>query len=271
MKKVNRDGLTEEEFLAQYKPKNYERPSVTVDMLVLGMSASLDGLKILLIQRNNHPYIDSWALAGGFVGMKESAYEAACRELEEETGLTDVYLEQIYTMSQPGRDPRMRVIDIAYMALIPETPVRAGDDAKDAMWFDIVFTDEVLRLEHKEKGIVIEYKLQKKTFRNGRVKIDSLIPILNSEDSLAFDHAQIVLEGLMRLRNKIEYSDIAFNLVPEEFTLPDLQRVYEIILGRSLYKTNFKSSLANKIIPLNRKGASIVGNKASALYQYDTK
>ena len=271
MSKVNRDGLTEEEFLAQYSPGKYERPSVAVDMLILGMNQFLDGLKVLLIQRNNHPYIDRWALPGGFVKITESAYTAACRELMEETGLSDVYLEQLYTMSQPERDPRMRVIDIAYMALIPETPVKAGDDAKDALWFDITFRDEELRLEHKDRGIFIEYRLQKKSFKNGRMKVDSLIPVLDSEDALAFDHAEIVLDGLMRLRNKIEYSDIAFNLVPEEFTLPDLQRVYEIILGKSLYKSNFKNSLTRKIVPLNRKGTSIVGNKAATLYRYDTE
>ena len=115
----NKNGLTEKEFLAQYNPGHYERPSVTVDMLLFGMSKDLKGLKLLLIKRNNHPYIDCYALPGGFVDIKESAYTAACRELEEETGLKDIYMEQLYTMSQPDRDPRMRVIDIAYMTLIP--------------------------------------------------------------------------------------------------------------------------------------------------------
>lgn len=93
----NKDGLTEEEFLKQYKPSKYERPSVTVDMLILCMSRYLDNLKVLLIQRKNHPYINCWALAGGFVGIHESTYDAACRELQEETGLvTNTYLEQLY-------------------------------------------------------------------------------------------------------------------------------------------------------------------------------
>ena len=118
----------------------------------------------MLIQRKDHPYINQWALAGGFVGIKESTYEAAVRELKEETGLENIYLEQLYTMSQPDRDPRMRVIDVAYIALIQEQGVKAGDDAKDALWFDITtFNDEKLILQNKEKNITIEYNLTKKT------------------------------------------------------------------------------------------------------------
>lgn len=236
---------------------------------MLGMNEKLDGLKLLLIQRKNHPYMDSWALAGGFVDITESAYEAALRELEEETGLTDVYLEQLYTMSQPDRDPRMRVIDIAYIALMPVAEVRAGDDAKQALWFDLTFTEDELILVNQEKQIQIRYALQKQIFENGRVRIQNLIPVQKSVDTLAFDHAEIVVEGMMRLRNKVEYSDIAFNLVPEEFTLPDLQRVYEIILGKSLYKANFRDKIAGKIRQLDKKGNSIIGNRSSNLYVYE--
>lgn len=271
MEKRNKDGLTEREFLARYQPKDYERPSVTVDMMVLGLNEELNKMKLLLIQRKNHPYIDTWALAGGFVDIDESAYEAACRELKEETGLSDIYLEQLYTMSQPERDPRMRVISIAYMALLPFTAipkVKAGDDAKDALWFDVTLSNKQLLLSNEERGIRIEYSLQNKTFRNGVVKIDNYVPSLVSEDALAFDHIEIILEGLMRLRNKIEYSDLAFNLVPSKFTLPDLQRVYEIILGKKLYKTNFREGIVKKVTALDEKGVSITGKKKSNLYKY---
>lgn len=273
MEKKNKDGLTESEFLRQYNPGDYERPSVTVDMMVLGMDESLNSLKILLIQRENHPFIDSFALPGGFVNIDESAYNAACRELEEETGLKNVYLEQVYTMSQPDRDPRMRVIDIAYMALIQEVPVVAGDDAKAAYWFDVIFTDKKLELVNNEIGIKIRYDLKEKVFQNGLVKVKSYVPVYNgsSDESLAFDHAEIILEGLMRLRNKIEYTDIAFNLMPTEFTLPDLQKVYETILGKKLYKTNFRSSVADKVRFCNRVGISVIGKRASKLYKYEPK
>ena len=245
----NKDGLTEEEFLKQYKPSKYERPSVTVDMLILCMSRYLDNLKVLLIQRKNHPYINCWALAGGFVGIHESTYDAACRELQEETGLvTNTYLEQLYTMSNPDRDPRMRVIDVAYIALIQEQGVKAGDDAKDALWFDITtFNDEKLILQNKEKNITIEYNLTKKTFKNGVINIEGFVPVHCNGEKLAFDHAEIILEGLLRLKNKVLYSDIAFNLLPEVFTMPDIKQVYEVILGKQLYKANFKAHIEEKL------------------------
>lgn len=268
MKKKNSLGLTEEEFLQQYNPGDYERPSVTVDMLIFSMDKNLNTLKVLLIQRKDHPFIDCWALPGGFINIKESAYEAACRELKEETGLTNVYLEQLYTMSQPNRDPRMRVIDIAYIALIQNREVIAGDDAKEALWFDITFTDTDLILENKEKNIILKYQLEEKVFRNGKIEIKNLIPISSSEEKLAFDHADILLEGLMRIRNKVLYSDVAFNLLPDMFTLPDLQRVYEIILGKKLYKTNFKEMIKDKIIEVSEKRPSISGKKSSTTYIY---
>ena len=273
MDKRNSDGLTEKEFLEQYNPGDYERPSVTVDMMILSMDESLNSLKILLIQRGNHPYIDSFALPGGFVEMKESAYEAACRELEEETGIKNVYLEQVYTMSQPNRDPRMRVIDIAYMALIQKIPVVAGDDAKEACWFDVVLKSNKLELVNEERNVHIVYDLKEKVFQNGLVKVKNYVPVLNknSKDFLAFDHAEIILEGLMRLRNKVRYTDIAFNLVPKRFTLPDLQRVYEIILGEKLYKVNFRKSIADRIEYCNEKGISITGGHSSNLYKYSPK
>lgn len=269
---VNVDGLTLKEFLAQYKPSDYERPSVTVDMMILCMSKHLENMKVLLIQRKDHPYINQWALAGGFVDIKESTYEAACRELKEETGLDNIYLEQLYTMSQPNRDPRMRVIDVAYIALVNgiEQNVKAGDDAKDALWFDIVkFSDTQLLLHNKENDITIKYKLEKKAFKNGVVTVDGFVPISNSDEKLAFDHAEIILEGLMRLRNKIMYSDVAFNLLPSVFTMVDLMKVYEVVSGKEISRTNFKSKIMPKLNELDYKVTSMVtGGKFSQAYKY---
>ncbi len=271
MKKRNAQGLTEAEFLAAYNPGDYERPSVTVDMMVLRMKKELTGLQVLLIQRKDHPCMEQWALPGGFINMDESAYEAACRELEEETGLTNVYLEQIYTMSKPDRDPRMRIIDIAYAALLPygeQAEAVAGDDAADAVWFDIYFNDEMLHFCNDEKGIRIEYDLKSKVFTNGRIQVENYVPYLVSDDALAFDHADIILEGLSRLRNKVMYTDIAFNLVPEQFTLVDLQKVYEEILGKELYKANFREKIECKVKALCKQARSITSKRPATLYTY---
>lgn len=276
MEKRNAKGLTEAEFLASYNPGDYERPSVTVDMMVLRMKKELNGLQVLLIQRKDHPCIEQWALPGGFINMDESAYEAACRELEEETGLTNVYLEQIYTMSKPERDPRMRIIDIAYAALLPygdESEAVAGDDASEALWFDVYFNDGIgkngiLSFYNEEKSIRIEYELRPTVFTNGRVKVENYVPYLVSEEALAFDHADIMLEGLSRLRNKVMYTDIAFNLVPERFTLVDLQRVYEEILGKELWKANFREMIGPKVESQHVTKKPITSKRPATVYVY---
>lgn len=264
----DKNGLTEAEFLAAYDPNRYEKPAVTVDMMVLRMKEDLSAMQILLIKRKNHPFINHWALPGGFVEMDESAYQAALRELQEETGLTDVYLEQVYTMTQPDRDPRMRVIDITYMALIPfgkELRIKAGDDASDAAWFDITFND-VLKLVGN--NVTIEYGLEKKRFKNGVLNVINYVPELSTVEALAFDHAEVLLEGLTKLKRESEILDTPFNLAPEVFTLPDLQRIYELIQCKPLYKANFRDSIKNKVIEIEKSGKSIRSGKASKLYRY---
>ncbi len=264
----DKKGLTEKEFLDQYRPGDYERPSVAVDILLFTVDPELNNLKLLLIKRGNHPYMNCWALPGGFVGMDESAYIAANRELKEETGLEDIYLEQLYTYTQPKRDPRMRVISIAYIALIPMTEVVAGDDADDAAWFNISMDDNSLLLTNEEKDVTIKYLLKNKTFESGMITYENAVPELYSEEKLAFDHNLIILDGITRIRNKAEYKDVVFNLMGETFTLPDLQIVYEIILGRTLYKKNFRDKIKDKVVKTGDKGKSIKGNKMSNLYTY---
>ncbi|MDB5080218.1 MAG: hydrolase [Chloroflexi bacterium] len=202
------------EYLATYQPSNYERPSVTVDIVILTVSDQ--DLKVLLVKRNVPPYQGLWAVPGGFVGMQESLDKAARRELLEETGVANVYLEQLYTFGEPGRDPRTRVITVAYFALVEASQVktlRAGSDAGEVAWWSI-------------------YKLPE----------------------LAFDHGQILDYTLQRLRGKLGYSNIAFQLLPEKFTLTELQRVYEVILGEKLDKRNFRKGLS--IRELNRSSES---------------
>lgn len=185
-----------------YDVTKYERPSVTVDVLLFSI---IDGsLKILLVKRNEEPYKDSWALPGGFVKMDESIDAAANRELLEETGVKDLYLEQLYTFGDPDRDPRTRVITVTYLALSEnkDWKLRSAGDVKEASFFTV-----------------------------------------NDLPKLAFDHKKIISYGLDRLRNKLGYSSIAFGLLPEKFTLTDLQKVYETILGTEMDKRNFRKKM----------------------------
>ena len=149
----DKNGLTEEEYLCAYRPGDYEKPSVAVDMVIFTAMAEENEnyrklpekeLKILLIKRGGHPYLGSWALPGGFVEPDETTEQAAARELEEETGIKDIYLEQLYTFSDPGRDPRTWVMSCSYIALVDSSKldVKAGDDADRAEWFSIEFEQE---------------------------------------------------------------------------------------------------------------------------------
>ena len=211
---VNKDGLTEEEFLKNYKPGNYERPSVTVDVLVLGMNEKLSGLKVLLVQRKNHPYINCWALPGGFVDINESAYEAAGRELEEETGIKNLPLMQMATWGDFDRDPRWRVITTSYLALVEgDLAVQAGDDAADALWFkvrlDQVLNDQEQRKElwnltlvNEEKNIQVGAKVAIE--RSGHKLLEKKQYRIVENENLAADHGCLITQALLYLKGKLE-------------------------------------------------------------------
>ena len=187
--------------ISDYDSSIYERPSVTVDVVVFTLRHN--ELQVLLIQRKHWPYEGMWAIPGGFITMDESLEKAARRELAEETGVNDpsIYLEQLYTFGNPDRDPRTRVITVAYFALISsdELHLHADTDASAAEWFPAY----------------------------------ALPP-------LAFDHANILKYAIQRLRYKIEYTALAFQLLPETFTLTELQEAYEHILASTLDKRNFR-------------------------------
>ena len=192
-------GEPQAETAATYDASRYERPSVTVDVVILTVRGGR--LEVLLVKRKHWPFEGMWAIPGGFVAPDESLEDAAKRELAEETSVRDVYLEQLYTFGDPGRDPRTRVITVVYYALIrtEQLHVRAADDAADAGWYSMF-----------------------------------------DLPSLAFDHRKILDYTLTRLQGKLEYTNIGFQLLASEFTLSELQAVYEAILNRSLDKRNFR-------------------------------
>lgn len=268
------NGLTEKEYLASYNPGNYEKPSVTVDMIIFTIDtvtpkhskcAADKVLELLLIKRNNHPYIFQWALPGGFVNIDESLEDAAARELKEETGIDNVYMEQLYTMGSVKRDPRMRVISTSYMALAPKEALNAvaGDDAAGACWFTVCRelveknsegSTWSITLENETEDVLIKY-LIKETYRfNGVVKVSDINVELapDSRDRIAFDHIEVINLALERMGNKVEYTPIAFNLLPEEFTLSELQKVYETLLGKPLYKANFRKKIKPMVVETDR-------------------
>lgn len=263
----DKQGLTEKEFLASYDPGDYVRPSVAADMVIFTVrdmpennyrKLSEKELHVLLIQRGGHPYLGKWALPGGFVRPEETIGEAARRELLEETGVSSGYLEQLYTFSTPGRDPRTWVISCAYMALVDSTALqlRAGDDASDAGWFQLSYSllEETRSVSPQDSSCRRRYRM---VLTKGEISLSAVVTeatgrnnlefeIIENE-GLAFDHAQITACAIQRLRNKVEYTDLALNLMPEKFTLTELQQVYEVILGKPLLKAAFRRKIKDLV------------------------
>jgi 8-oxo-dGTP diphosphatase len=207
----------------------YARPALTVDCVVFGLDA--DDLRVLLIQRALAPFEGQWALPGGFVRIDETLEEAARRELEEETGLGKVFLEQLYTFGAVDRDPRERIVSVAYYALVNlrDHRVHAATDARDAAWFGV-----------------------------------------NDVPHLAFDHGDILQTALERLRGKLRYQPIGFELLPKKFTLSQLQHLYELVLERELDKRNFrKRVLAMDLLIETEDVERDVAHRAARLYRFD--
>ena len=243
----------------------YDKPSVTTDILVLGVDESFAHLKALLIKRDEHPYLGFYALPGGFIKKDETAYQAAARKLCEEAGIKDVYLDQIYTFTRPGRDPRTWVMSIAYLALVGDV----SEIKTTGEWFDLNFEDDKIRLYGEESGTEIIYHVSKRKFKNGRIEYENRVADTKGKgEKLAFDHVEIIIESIMKLRTFFENSDLAFNMAGETFTLPDLQALYELVLGKKLYKTNFRALVAPKIEATGEKIKSKTSNKMSAEYRY---
>lgn len=209
----------------------YARPALTVDCVIFGFDG--ERMQLLFIKRALDPFQGAWALPGGFVHLDESVDDAAQRELQEETGLSNVYLEQLYTFGQPGRDPRERVVSVAYYALVNRTSYtpQAASDAADAQWFG-----------------------------------------MQELPTLAFDHAHIVDVALTRLRGKLRYEPIGFELLPRKFRLSQMQSLYEAVLGTGLDKRNFRKKVLSYdlLIPLEetqRDGA----HRPAQLFRFDAK
>lgn len=199
---------------------------VTVDVVIFALRD--EDLQVLLVRRKNPPFEDKWAIPGGFVQYEESLEDAAARELYEETGVSDVHIEQLYTFGTLNRDPRGRMVTVAYVALVPAPlALHAGTDASDAQWKSVYDLPE-----------------------------------------MAFDHEEIVTYALKRLRYKLEYTAVGFRMLPKTFTLSQLQRAYETILGEKLDKRNFRRRILQASV-IEETGKMQTGDgRPAKLYHY---
>ena len=207
----------------------YPRAALTVDCVIFGLDE--EDLKVMLVERGGEPFKGKWALPGGFVHVDETLDDAARRELREETGIRDVFLEQLYTFGEVNRDPRERVVSVAYYALVNLSghAIEATTDAADARWFAIGDTPK-----------------------------------------LAFDHDAILAVAMARLKAKVRYEPIGFELLPERFTLSQMQRMYEKILGRTLDKRNFRKKVeAMGIVRETGEVERDVAHRAARLFRFD--
>ncbi len=209
----------------------FPHPSVTADVVIFAMHEN--DLKVLLVQRKNAPFKNHWAIPGGFVEIDEDLEAGARRELEEETGVKDVFLEQLYTFGEPKRDPRERIITVAYYSLVnlADHPVRAGSDALNACWFPV-----------------------------------------RQPPKLAFDHKKVLDMAIERLKGKALYAPIVFELLPRKFKLSQLQEVFEIILDRKLDKRNFRKKILGTGMLTEAPGMDKSAQRRPAkLYRFDRK
>ena len=293
---MNSYNMSQEEksYLEQYDITQYERPSLATDIAIFSImdegentnfrKLAKKALKILLIKRGTYPYKDCWALPGGFCLSSEDVYETARRELYEETGVKDVFLKPAGVFGEVGRDPRGWIISNAFLALMDSknSTLRAGTDAWEAKWFAVelekeelrkeagvdsvyIETEYVLRLSHQEDETsfaakVMEYKEFKNYHETVRYEI-------LDDGNLAFDHGKIILQALLTLRKEVENdSRIAFDLMPELFTLTQLQTAFEVIQDEELLKANFRRKIADYVTETD-KSIEGAGHRPAKLFK----
>lgn len=272
--------------------EEFFKPSVTVDTIIFTVRDSNvenyrklpeKKFQILLVKRAIEPHKNKWSLPGTFVREKERFEEAVNRCLEEKTNMQDIYLEQLYSWGDPLRDPRGRVISTSYMGLVNSHNIqmKAGKNVEDIDWFDIELNTLQEKNKEKEDGYYkteeIEILLKNKQITlKSRVKVvkelvngNLIIYTQILESDLAFDHAKVLIYAIERLKNKVEYTTIAFNLMPEKFTLTKLQQVYEILLDKPLLKANFRRKIADMVIETEEYEEN-AGHRPSKLYKFNT-
>ena len=276
MSKIN---ISEEEFLKSYNKNAFDLLSITTDIFILSVSyIDSDNYRklgekkcsVLLVKRKTHPFINKWCLPGGFIQINENLEEATKRVLINETNLKDIYLEQLYTFSNVDRDPRMRVLSTAYMTLINKDKIKEKL-ASNTSWFNISINEKEINSKETLLTFTLDNGKENLSFdilKTLKEKTSNIFDykIINN-DSLAFDHPLVIATGMDRIKNKLEYTDIAFNIMPKYFTLGQLQQVYETILGKNLIAPDFRRTIKDKVEKTDKVQTG-AGHRPSALYKY---
>ena len=270
-----KEYTSEEEFLKDYDSSQFEKLSMTADILIVSVSSKdTDNyrktdkkcMSILLVKREDYPFKGKWCLPGGFLDpSKETLEECAKRVLKKETNLSNVYLEQLYTFDALDRDPRMRIVSTSFVALVDKN--KLTDKVEHASWFDITLLEEKnhvvdIVLDNGEERISFTIKKELREKTTDRYDFKTV-----KNKDLAFDHDRVILAGLERIKNKINYTDIVFNMMPEYFTLGELQQVYEVILNKKLLDPAFRRIIANKVEKTERMKTG-GGHRPSYLFRY---
>ena len=267
---------SEKEFLENYDVTKFDRLSMSSDILLVSVSnqdsinyrkTSKKMISILLVKRKDFPFKEKWCLPGGFLNPKtETLDECAKNVLKRETNLSNIYLEQLYTFDDIKRDPRTRVVSTSYVALVDKNKL-TNKLNKDASWFDITEIEEIdniVKVTLYNGKEIIKFSIKKRLLEK---TTDQYSFSVIENNCIAFDHPKIILAGIERIRNKINYTDIVFNMMPEYFTLGELQDVYEVILGKKLLTPAFRRIIANKVEKTD-KMLTGKGHRPSALFKY---
>ncbi len=266
---------SEFDYLNNYNLNDYERPSVTADIVVFTIRSEepesfrkepKNNLSLLLIKRGQYPYKDQWALPGGFLAPGETIEQCALREIEEETSVIPTSLMSVGMFSEPGRDPRGWIISNAFVSIISSSQKtqRAGDDAADAQWFDVSFELNengmyMLTLQHND--ICLRAVLREEKSRFGMTSF-----IIEDNGFIAFDHAAIIARALTAMRNRAKDFEMIFDFLPEKFTLTELQNVQETVMNISVLSANFRRKISGLVKETDEytEGA---GHRPAKLYQ----
>lgn len=267
---------SEKEFLENYDVTKFDRLSMSSDILLVSVSnqdsinyrkTSKKMISILLVKRKDFPFKEKWCLPGGFLNPKtETLDECAKNVLKRETNLSNIYLEQLYTFDDIKRDPRTRVVSTSYVALVDKNKL-TNKLNKDASWFDITEIEEIdniVKVTLYNGKEIIKFSIKKRLLEK---TTDQYSFSVIENNCIAFDHPKIILAGIERIRNKINYTDIVFNMMPEYFTLGELQDVYEVILGKKLLAPAFRRIITSKVERTD-KMLTGKGHRPSVLFKY---